>query len=162
MKKESIILAREIFGKITQDFPEDYESIIKESIDSFDEGDLEKIYVLLTLSSLILNPILNGDLPRPEKNYLYEVRKCICTKVVELRESNKPSIGRLSPEQRKRYSDIDKDKDKIIRPNPRLIREGSIGDCPKCGSTTVKRFIWFGMSIGCIQKKCDNYYKKEL
>lgn len=44
----------------------------------------------------------------------------------------------------------------------RVKREGTIGDCPKCGSTTVKRFIWFGMPIGCIQKNCDNYYKRYL
>jgi hypothetical protein len=43
---------------------------------------------------------------------------------------------------------------------PRLIREGTIGDCPICKSTTIKRFIWFGRSIGCIQPLCKNYYKK--
>ena len=42
-----------------------------------------------------------------------------------------------------------------------LIQEGTIGDCPKCGSTTIKRFIWFGQSIGCIQPECENYYKKK-
>lgn len=55
-------------------------------------------------------------------------------------------------------------KHKTIKPPPvlvgRLIREGTIGDCPKCHSTTIKRFIWFGQSIGCIQPKCSNYYKK--
>ena len=40
-----------------------------------------------------------------------------------------------------------------------LVKEGTIGDCPKCYSTTIKRFIWFGKSMGCIQPKCDNYYK---
>ena len=42
----------------------------------------------------------------------------------------------------------------------RIIRERTIGDCPKCGSTTIKRFIWFGKSIGCIQPLCENYYKR--
>lgn len=45
-------------------------------------------------------------------------------------------------------------------PIGRLIKEGTIGDCPKCKSTTVKRFFWFGRSIGCIQPKCTNYYKR--
>ena len=47
------------------------------------------------------------------------------------------------------------------RPLTRIITEGTIGDCPKCNSTTIKRFIWFGQSIGCIQPKCKNYYKNE-
>lgn len=41
-----------------------------------------------------------------------------------------------------------------------LIREGTIGDCPNCGSTTVKRFFWFGRGIGCISPNCKYYYKK--
>jgi len=45
-------------------------------------------------------------------------------------------------------------------PLSRLIREGTIGDCPKCGSTTDKTFFGFGKSIGCIQPECENYYKK--
>lgn len=39
---------------------------------------------------------------------------------------------------------------------------GIMGDCPNCGSSTVKRFIFFGRKIGCIQPECPNYYKKEL
>lgn len=52
-------------------------------------------------------------------------------------------------------------KNKMIPPIPlpRLIREGTVGDCYKCNSTTIKRFIWFGRSIGCIQPNCENYYK---
>ena len=53
---------------------------------------------------------------------------------------------------------------KIKPPNPplgRIIREGTIGDCPKCHSTTIKRFIWFGIKIGCIQPECENYYKSK-
>ena len=49
------------------------------------------------------------------------------------------------------------DKPKLVG---RLITEGSIGDCPKCKSTTVKRFIWFGRMIGCIQPECEFYYKR--
>jgi len=48
----------------------------------------------------------------------------------------------------------------IIRLPTRLIREGTIGDCPNCGSTTVLRFIWFGRGIGCISPECKYYYKK--
>ena len=44
-------------------------------------------------------------------------------------------------------------------PLTRIIREGTIGDCKKCGSTTIKKFIWFGKVIGCIQPDCENYYK---
>ena len=47
-------------------------------------------------------------------------------------------------------------------PLARIIRTGTIGDCPKCKSTTIKRFFFFGRSIGCIQPECENYYKLEL
>ncbi len=52
------------------------------------------------------------------------------------------------------------DESKIIKLPSRLVKEGTVGDCPECGSTTIKRFMWFGMSIGCIQPDCDNYYRK--
>jgi len=47
-------------------------------------------------------------------------------------------------------------------PLGRRLLEGdtSGGDCPKCKSTTIKRFIWFGQSIGCIQPKCENYFER--
>ena len=46
-------------------------------------------------------------------------------------------------------------------PLSKIIREGDWNpDCPKCHSSTIKRFIWFGRSIGCIQPKCKNYYKR--
>lgn len=41
----------------------------------------------------------------------------------------------------------------------KLIKEGTIGTCHICGSTEIKRFIWFGESIGCIKPECKNYYK---
>lgn len=41
-----------------------------------------------------------------------------------------------------------------------IIKEGSLGTCPNCRSTEIKRFIFFGKSIGCIQPKCKNYYKR--
>lgn len=44
-------------------------------------------------------------------------------------------------------------------PLSRIMEEGSIGDCYKCGSTTIKRFFFFGKSIGCIHPDCENYYK---
>jgi len=50
--------------------------------------------------------------------------------------------------------DIDKPK----RPLIRIITEGTSGTCPICGSTEIKRFIFFGISIGCIQPKCERYY----
>jgi len=52
---------------------------------------------------------------------------------------------------------------KLDPPKPplcRIIKEGTIGDCPECNSTTIKRFWWFGQSLGCIQPECDNYYKR--
>jgi len=51
---------------------------------------------------------------------------------------------------------------KIIKLPSRLIREGTIGSCPKCGSTELHRYEWFffrfGEKIGCIQKECENYH----
>jgi hypothetical protein len=65
------------------------------------------------------------------------------------------------------YYDTDYDEiklryklDKPKRPLTRIITEGTSGTCPICGSTEIKRFIFFGMSIGCIQPKCQNYYKR--
>ena len=54
---------------------------------------------------------------------------------------------------------------KEIPPPPKgplssIIREGTLGTCPKCKSTEIKRFIFFGESIGCIHPKCENYYKR--
>jgi hypothetical protein len=45
-------------------------------------------------------------------------------------------------------------------PLMRLIKEGTIGTCSVCKSTEVKRFIFFGQSIGCINPPCSRYYKK--
>ena len=53
------------------------------------------------------------------------------------------------------------DSNKVIKLPGRLIREGTIGTCPKCGSTQERRFWLWGKSIGCINSKCENYYKKE-
>ena len=46
-----------------------------------------------------------------------------------------------------------------IKPLTKLVREGTLGTCPKCKSTEIKRFGWFGKSIGCINPKCENYYE---
>lgn len=56
---------------------------------------------------------------------------------------------------------------KPIAPLCRLIREGTVGDCPKCGSTTQRKHEWgilgrWGEKIGCIHKECENYYKKKI
>ena len=47
------------------------------------------------------------------------------------------------------------------KPKPlcgRIIREGTIGTCPKCGSTEKRKWI-IGKKLGCIQPECENYYK---
>lgn len=59
-----------------------------------------------------------------------------------------------------RYNPSPLKPEKPKPPLPRIIREGTIGDCPECGSTTVKKFLWFGKQIGCIQSECKNYYYK--
>lgn len=151
------ILASKIADNILKEFPEDYENIIEKYLNDFKIGHIDKIDSLCIANTLLTNAILNKNLPKPEQNYIYEVKGLLRRMVEELRESDEEQIGRLSTEQRKKYSKIDEDK--IIKPFPRLVREGTVGDCPKCRSTTIKRFIWFGMSIGCIQPKCDNYYK---
>jgi hypothetical protein len=46
------------------------------------------------------------------------------------------------------------------RPLTRIITEGTSGTCSICKSTEIKRFIFFGRSIGCIQPECENYYKR--
>lgn len=59
--------------------------------------------------------------------------------------------------------------DNEIRRLPsRLVKEGTIGDCPNCGSTTLRKYEWpdswlalfgrWGKKIGCIQSECENYY----
>jgi thymidylate synthase len=40
-------------------------------------------------------------------------------------------------------------------PLSRLITEGTYGTCPECKSTEIKRFVFFGTSIGCIQPDLD-------
>ena len=43
----------------------------------------------------------------------------------------------------------------------RIIREGDIGDCPKCGSSR-KYILWpFIKSDYCINPECENYYGKQ-
>lgn len=54
-------------------------------------------------------------------------------------------------------------KDEKVIPKPpkppigRIIREGSIGLCSKCGSSLQKSL--FGKIKGCIQPKCENYWE---
>ena len=52
------------------------------------------------------------------------------------------------------------DESKVIKPPSMIIREGTVGTCPKCGSTEKRRFGFFGKKLGCIQPECKNYYKK--
>ena len=49
----------------------------------------------------------------------------------------------------------------VIKLPMKLIREGSLGTCPECGSTEVKKYRLFGEKIGCVSPNCKNYYKKE-
>ena len=49
-------------------------------------------------------------------------------------------------------------------PNPpicRIITEGTIGSCPICHSTELRKYSLFGKKIGCIQPQCKNYYKNK-
>lgn len=50
------------------------------------------------------------------------------------------------------------------KPKPPLstiIREGTVGTCPKCHSTEVRKRILglrIGKKIGCLQSECENFY----
>jgi len=47
-------------------------------------------------------------------------------------------------------------------PPSRIIKEGTIGSCPQCGSTETTRFIFgLGKKTGCINHECENYYKNK-
>jgi len=48
--------------------------------------------------------------------------------------------------------------EKTSPPLSRIIREGTIGDCLYCHSTTIKKYRWFGKELGCIQPECSNYF----
>lgn len=157
MNKDVYIYTNESFGDIIEDFPENYEEIITSKLELL-EKDFDKIDYLIHLNAMLLNSVLNGDLPRPEKNYILIIKEKCFQLVNEIRENDNPSIGRLTLEQRKKYYEVDEDK--VVKIPQRLVREGTVGDCSECGSTTIKRFFWFGMTIGCIQKECKNYYKK--
>ena len=56
-------------------------------------------------------------------------------------------------------------KNKLKKPLVRLIKEGTVGTCPFCGSTELHKYEWFffrlGEKIGCIQSECENYYLNE-
>jgi len=55
--------------------------------------------------------------------------------------------------------------DKPIAPLLKLVREGTQGTCPKCGSTEIREHsflgIPFGKIKGCIQPDCEKYYKRK-
>jgi len=47
-------------------------------------------------------------------------------------------------------------------PLPRVIGFDFLsGHCEECGSSLHRNWYFFGDRKGCIQKKCDNYYKKD-
>ena len=52
------------------------------------------------------------------------------------------------------------DPQKIIPPLTRLIKEGTCGDCPSCGSTQLKKMISRKV-LGCINPECKNYHKNK-
>ncbi len=45
-------------------------------------------------------------------------------------------------------------------PCSRIIKEGAIGICPKCGSSVKRSFFGLGRVLGCIQPECENYWEK--
>jgi len=51
------------------------------------------------------------------------------------------------------------------KPLLRYIREGTIGTCPNCHSTEIRKynflFFSFGKKVGCINPDCFNYYKNK-
>lgn len=47
-------------------------------------------------------------------------------------------------------------KDPPKPPLGRVIREGTMGTCPECGSTEKRSSL--GRKIGCIQPECENYW----
>ena len=60
-------------------------------------------------------------------------------------------------------------KKKQIPPPPkpplsRIIREGTIGTCPRCNSTEMRQYNFMSFSwgkyLGCINPDCENYHLK--
>jgi hypothetical protein len=50
-----------------------------------------------------------------------------------------------------------------VKPKPpliRIIQEGEMHICDKCHSSIKTTF--FGKKLGCIQPKCENYYKGKI
>ena len=52
-----------------------------------------------------------------------------------------------------------------LPPKPPLcqvVREGTVGTCPECLSTELRKYeFWmfsFGEKIGCLNPDCDNFY----
>jgi hypothetical protein len=45
------------------------------------------------------------------------------------------------------------------KPHARIIKEGTVGTCPICKSTEVRKYGILGKKIGCINPDCVNYYK---
>ena len=55
-------------------------------------------------------------------------------------------------------------KQNLLLPKPpicRVIAEGTVGTCPKCHSTEIRKYRLFGRKIGCVQPECVNYYKNK-
>lgn len=117
MKYENIVIAREIYDNLIADFPDDYRSLIDNTLKGKSDSDAED--VISQLSLFLLNSFLNKKhlFLEEEMNYLMEVRDYIAEKVSELR--NKQNLdflekkGKLTPEQVDRYSNK-KEPTKIV------------------------------------------------
>ena len=116
------------------------------------------------VSSLLLNVLYNNN---DEYGRMGEVKalmgKMVCNKL------NTPIRLQNEREFNEKILELYKSKMITSPPKPplsRIIREHTIGDCPKCGSTQNKNhhFLWwnFGRIIGCINPDCNNYYKKNI
>jgi hypothetical protein len=115
MKYENIVTSREIYDNLIADFPDDYSSLIDNTLKGKSDSDAED--VLRQLSSIFLNTFLNEQnlFLEEEINYLMDVRDHITGKISELR--NKQNLkflekkGKLTPEQVDKYlPKVDKEK----------------------------------------------------
>ena len=120
-----------------------------ESIDNFEffgishDSIKEKVIDGLVMEfRLALNNVVFGDSAGKEYVNLIKQRE----------------IPYVNPERLEQLQEGIPDKPKP--PLSRLVTEGTCGTCPKCRSTEVKRYKIFGPSIGCINPKCENYFKK--
>ena len=148
---DNFIRAGKVYDKIILNYPENFKELITSGANECDESEIKSFYH--HVASLLIHQIINVPHSDEELNYFRDIRT-FCSKQKEMAKVVEP-ISKLSPAQMEKYG-----KTPPSPPLSRVIREGTDGDCPSCKSTTLKRFKWFGMSMGCIQPKCENYYKQ--